>query len=292
MRYKKSLGEKTFDAANISAIILIILATLYPFWYVIMASVSDPTSVIQHRGVMLWYTGFNIKAYEAVFVNPNIWLGYRNTIFYVIVGTAVNIVMTTLGAYGLSRRNFYGKGAMMKLIVFTMFFGGGLIPTFLNVKQLGMVDTVWAMIFPGAISTYNLIIMRTAFQGIPASIEESSHIDGANDFTIMWRIIIPLSLPVLAVISLFYAVGHWNSFFSALVYLRTRKLFPLQLILREILISNSTESMMTDIKMDRDSLGEVIKYATIVVSTLPILCLYPFLQKYFVKGILIGSLKE
>jgi len=290
--YKKSVGEIIFDVLNYCIMILLIIATLYPFWYVLIASLSNPTAVAQRGGLMLWVEGFTLEAYKMVAQNPNIWSGYQNTAIYVVGGTAVNLFMTTLGAYGLSRRNLYGKGVIMKLIVFTMFFSGGLIPTFLLVRSLGMVDTRWAMIIPGAISTYNMIIMRTAFQGIPVSLEESARIDGANDFTIMWRIIVPLSLPVMAVMTLFYAVGHWNSFFNALVYLRRRELFPLQLILREILITQSLYEMMTNVVTDREPIGETIKYATIIVSTVPILCLYPFLQKYFVKGVLIGSLKE
>ncbi|WP_252227000.1 carbohydrate ABC transporter permease [Caldicoprobacter algeriensis] len=292
MYYKKSVGEIIFDVLNYCAMILLVIATLYPFWYVLVASLSNPTAVAQRGGLMLWVEGFTLEAYRTVAQNPNVWIGYKNTIIYVVGGTVVNLFMTTLGAYGLSRRNLYGKGVIMKLIVFTMFFSGGLIPTFLLVKSLGMVDTRWAMIIPGAISTYNMIIMRTAFQGIPVSLEESARIDGANDFTIMWRIIVPLSLPVMAVMTLFYAVGHWNSFFNALVYLRRRELFPLQLILREILITQSLYEMMTNVVTDREPIGETIKYATIIVSTVPILCLYPFLQKYFVKGVLIGSLKE
>lgn len=292
MYYKKSVGEIIFDVLNYCIMILLIIATLYPFWYVLIASLSNPTAVAQRGGLMLWVEGFTLEAYKMVAQNPNIWIGYQNTAIYVVGGTAVNLFMTTLGAYGLSRRNLYGKGVIMKLIVFTMFFSGGLIPTFLLVRSLGMVDTRWAMIIPGAISTYNMIIMRTAFQGIPVSLEESARIDGANDFTIMWRIIVPLSLPVMAVMTLFYAVGHWNSFFNALVYLRRRELFPLQLILREILITQSLYEMMTNVVTDREPIGETIKYATIIVSTVPILCLYPFLQKYFVKGVLIGSLKE
>ncbi len=292
MKYRKSVGEIAFDSFNIVIILFLITITLYPFWYITVASLSSPTVVAQQRGIMLLIKGLNFEAYNAVFKNPNIWTGYQNTIFYVVVGTIVNLFMTTLGAYGLSRKNVYGKAGIMKIIVFTMFFSGGLIPTFLIMKSMGLVDSRWSMIFPSAISTYNMIIMRTAFQSVPDSLEESARIDGANDFVIMWRIIVPLSIPVMAVISLFYAVGHWNSFFNALVYLRTRTLFPLQLILREILITNITDSMMTNVANDREPIGETIKYATVIVSTLPILCLYPFLQRYFVKGIMIGSLKE
>jgi len=200
--------------------------------------------------------------------------------------------MTSLGAYALSRQNFLWKNPIMFGIVFTMFFSGGLIPTFLLVNKIGLLDSRWALIIPAAMSTYNLIIMRTSFQGIPASLEESAKLDGANDFTVLFRIVMPLSMPVIAVMILFYGVAHWNSWFSALIYIRSRDLFPLQLILREILITNNTDSMMTGVGGgDRMPIGETIKYATIIVSTIPVLCLYPFLQKYFVKGVMIGAIK-
>jgi ABC-type sugar transport system, permease component len=293
VEYKKSFLEKTYDAFNVLIITIFTLSCLYPFWYIVVASFSSPLEVAKQRGIMLLVKGFTLEAYKAVFANPNIWTGYANTAFYVIVGSVVNLFMTVLAAYGLSRKNVWGRGAIMKMIVFTMFFGGGLIPSFLMMKNFGLVDSRWALILPGAISTYNMIIMRTSFQGVPASLEESARIDGANDFTIMYKIIVPLSLPVMAVITLYYAVGHWNAFFGAVVYLRTKKLYPLQLILREVLISNSTDSMMTDASSaDKAGLREIIKYATIIVSTIPILFLYPFLQKYFVKGVMIGSLKE
>lgn len=218
--------------------------------------------------------------------------GYRNTLIYVVAGTAINLVATAIGAYVLSRRNLYFKNVLMMLIVITMFFGGGLIPTYLLINNLGMLNTIWAMLIPGMIGTFNMIIMRTAFQSVPISLEESAKIDGANDLIILFRIIIPLSMPVIAVMILWYAVGHWNSYFGALIYLRDRELFPLQLVLREILITNTTDSMMTEASGDRMAIADTIKYATIIVSTLPILLLYPFLQKYFVKGVLIGAIKE
>ena len=237
--------------------------------------------------------GFTLDAYKAVLDNPMISTGYRNTIFYVVAGTALNLFMTALGAYALSRRNVYFKDFFMFAIVFTMVFHGGLIPTYLVVGNLGLLNTPWALIVPGAISTFNLIIMRTAFQQVPISLEESARMDGANDFTILFRVIIPLSMPVIAVMILWYTVGHWNSYFSELIYLRDRELYPLQLILREILVNNNTDSMMTGAStLDKIDVGETIKYATIIVSTLPILILYPFLQKYFVKGVMIGAIKE
>jgi len=290
---KPTFGEKIFDTVNILFMIAICLVTLYPFVYVGFASVSDPGMLAQHRGLLWKPYGFSLNAYQSVFANPNVLSGYRNTLFYVVAGTALNLIMTALGAYFLSRRNVLFKNAIMFMIVVTMFFQGGLIPTFLLVSNLGLVDTPWAMIIPGAINTWNLIVMRTSFQAVPVSLEESAKIDGASEWTIMWRIVLPLSLPVIAVMILFYAVGHWNAWFNAMIYLRNRDLYPLQLILREILITNSIDNMTTDASgVDKMPIGETIKYATIIVATLPILVLYPFLQKYFVKGVMIGALKE
>ncbi len=240
---------------------------------------------------MLKPLGFSLEAYKLVFENPMILTGYRNTLFYVTVGTSINLLMTSLSAYVLSRKNVMFKNAMM-MVVFTMFFSGGLIPFYLTVRELGLSDSMWAVILPTAMSTYNMIVMRTAFTAIPDSLEESARIDGANDFTILFRIILPLSLPVVAVMILFYAVGHWNAWFNAMIFLRTRDKYPLQIVLREILIASSTDDMTTNVdSLDKEPLGETIKYATIIVATLPILMVYPFLQKYFVQGIMIGALK-
>lgn len=293
MRPARSAGEVIFDTFNVIVLCLLSLITLYPFLYVLFASISTPSEFVQHRGVLLWPKGFSMDSYRMVFENPNIIRSYLNTIFYVAVGTTLNILMTALGAYGLSRRNVMWGSTVMLLIVLTMFFDGGLIPKYLLMKNIGLLDTYWALIIPSAMTTWNLIIMRTAFQGIPVALEESARIDGANDWTILFRIIIPLSLPVIAVMVLFYGVWHWNKWFDALIYLRNRDLFPLQLILREILIQNDTSSMMTSVGGgDRMPVGETIKYATIIVATLPILFMYPFLQKYFVKGVMIGAVKE
>ncbi|MCF2938650.1 carbohydrate ABC transporter permease [Paenibacillus alkaliterrae] len=293
MKMKQRLGEKTFDFVNTLFMLTLILVTLYPFLYVLFASVSDPGLLAKNRGILFAPVGFSLRAYELVLNNAMIIIGYANTLFYVIVGTAINIFLTSLGAYALSRRNVMLKKPIMMMLVFTMFFSGGLVPTYLLINDLGMMDTRWALIIPSAMSVWNLIIMRTSFQGIPESLEEAAKLDGANDFTILFRIILPLSLPVLAVMVLFYGVGHWNSYFNAMIYLRDRDLFPLQLILREILITNSTDNFITGVAGgDRYPIGETVKYATIIVATLPILFLYPFLQKYFVKGFMIGSIKE
>lgn len=289
---KRSWGERLFDGSNVVLMLWLSAVTLYPFLYVLIASVSDPAWVVKARG-LIWYPhGFSLESYKLVFDNPAILTGYGNTLLYVVAGTALNILMTSLGAYALSRQSVKWKNPVMFLIVFTMFFNGGLIPTYLLINNLGMLDSRWALIIPSAMSAYNLIIMRTAFQSVPVSLEESAKLDGANDFTVLFRIILPLSMPVVAVMILFYGVSHWNSWFNALIYLRTRELYPLQLILREILITNSTDSMMTGVGgADKMPIGETIKYAAIIVATVPILLLYPFLQKYFVKGVMIGAVK-
>jgi len=292
--YKKSLGEKLFDGSNYFLLSLLVVCTLYPFIYVLMASVSNPTFVLQYRGLLLWPRGFTLDAYKYVFENPMIITGYRNTLFYVFAGTALNLLLTALGAYALSRRYLLGGTTVMILIVFTMFFSGGLIPTYLNVRNLGLLDSPMAILFPSAINTFNLIVMRTAFRAVPESMEESAKIDGANDYIVLFRIFIPLTFPVFAVILLFYLVQHWNSWFPALIYLRSRELFPIQLILREILIASDTSQMTSGNvgQLDQMPIGETIKYATIIIVTLPIICVYPFLQKYFAKGIMVGAVKE
>lgn len=244
------------------------------------------------KGMIWWPHEFSLESYKAVFNNPIIITGYLNTLFVVIVGTSLNLIMTSLGAYALSRNNVMLKNLIMFMIVFTMFFNGGLIPNYLLVNGLGMLDTLWALIFPVAMSAFNLIIMRTAFQAVPVSLEETARLDGANDFTILMRVVLPLSLPVVAVMFLFYGVAHWNSWFNALIYMRDRGNYPLQLILREILISNSTDNMTANSGGNKLEVALTIKYATIIVATGPILILYPYLQRFFVKGVMVGAIKE
>lgn len=290
---RRSFGEHLFDKGNALFLIGLCFVTVYPFLYVLFASLSDPAELVRFRGIMLFPQGFSLDAYKLVFANPMIVLGYANTLFYVTVGTFINLLFTSLGAFALSRRGLMLKNPVMMMIVFTMFFNGGLIPNFLLISELGMLNTRWALIIPAAISTYNLIIMRTSFLAIPVALEESAKIDGANDFTVLFRIVLPLSLPIIAVMILFYGVTHWNSWFSALIYLRERELYPLQLVLREILITNSIDVMTTGVSdADKSLLSETIKYAAIIIATVPILLLYPFLQKYFVKGVMIGAIKE
>ncbi len=291
---REGLGERVFGVGNVAFLIILMIVMVYPLLFILFASLSNANELTQHRGLLFAPIDLTFEAYRRVFQNPLILSGYRNTLFIVIVGTSLNVFMTALGAYALSRRNVLFKNPIMFFIVFTMFFSGGLIPSYLLVGQtLHMQDTLWALIIPGAMSTLNLIIMRTAFNAVPVSLEEAARMDGANDWTILFRIVIPLSWPVVAVMILFYGVGHWNAFFSALIYLRDRDLYPLQLVLREILITSNVQNMTTDVSGgDVQAIGETIKYATIIVATLPILLVYPYLQRFFVKGVTIGAIKE
>jgi putative aldouronate transport system permease protein len=292
MKYRKNAIERFADSFIYLLLIFLTFITLYPVWHVVMASISDGTVLMSKVGPLFGPVGFSMEAYDAVLRNPSILKGYTNTIMYVVFGTALNLTLTTLGAYVLSRKNFLWRTPAMLLILFTMFFSGGMIPDFLLVEGLGLIDTPLALILPSAINTFNLIIMRTAFAGVPDALEESAKLEGANDFTILIKIYLPVSQAVVAVMVLYYAVASWNSWFPAMLYLRSRALYPLQLILREILIMNSLDSMRGNIEFgDLFRVADTIKYATIVVSTMPILMLYPFLQKYFVKGVMIGSMK-
>jgi putative aldouronate transport system permease protein len=283
-----------FDILIVLFMIVMIVITLYPFYYIIVGSLSDPTELMRHRGLLFAPLGqVNSGAYTMViFRNPNILSGYQNTLIYVSFGTFINLVMTILGAYALSRKNVKLGQPIMFGITFTMLFSGGMIPLFLLVRNLGWINSRLAILIPTAINVYNLIILRTNFQALPDSLEESAKIDGANDFVILFRIALPLSKAAIAVMVLYYGVAHWNSWFPAMVYLRKRELYPLQLILREILITNNIDNMITGADAgDRAPIGIAIQYATIIVSTLPILTIYPFLQKYFVKGVMIGAIK-
>ncbi len=292
INYKKSFGEKFFDAANHIFMILIMIVTLYPCYYVLVASVSDPMQLYNGSGILLFPQGFDIGVYADVFEYKQLWVGYRNTIFYVLVGGGLSVVVTVMAAFALTRRELPFKNTIMMCIVFTMYFSGGLIPTYLVVKGVGILDTPLAMILPGLVSAYNLIITISYFKGLPYELEEAAKIDGASDYTILGKIMIPLAKPIIAVISLYYMVALWNNYFSAMIYLQEPSLYPLQLILRDILISNDTASIGSGSNAgDAQSYAENLKYAIIVVSTVPILCLYPYIQKFFVKGVTIGAVK-
>lgn len=290
---KDTLGERIFDKINVVLLTFLTIATLYPVIYVVFASISDSNQLLAHTGLLLSPLGFNTDAYTAVIKNPNILTGYGVTLFVVIVGTFLNVLFTSISAFVLTRKNFPLNKIMTFMILFTMYFGGGMIPRYLFINDtLGLGNTIWALMLPGLISTWNLIIMRTNFQSIPDSLEESAKIDGANDITILFKIILPLSKAIIAVMVLMYGVSHWNAWFDAMLFIRKRDLYPLQIILREILISNSTDAMIdSGSGGDIEAIGESIKYATIVVSTAPILCVYPFVQKYFTKGVMVGAVK-
>lgn len=290
-RIKESLGEKVFLTIVVAFLILSIIICLYPFIYVVSMSISDPIYVAQQS---VWFLpkGFSTKAYETVFQNKEVWRSYYNTIWYTVVGTALNIFMTVITAYPLSRKGFSGRKPFNLFMIFTMFFSGGLIPLFILINSIKIYDTKWAIVLPAALSAWNVIITKTFFQSIPESLQESAKIDGCNDLGVLFRIILPLSMPIIAVVGLFSAVGFWNSYFSALIYLPNAANHPLQMYLMKVVIQNSSELMGAAKGMNRSMVGSQIKYAIIIVSILPIVCVYPFLQKYFIKGVMIGAVKE
>lgn len=292
MNRSRTWGDRISYGFICAILAVALLITLYPFVYVLSMSISNPIHVM-NNSVWLFPKGFSLDTYKKVFENGEIWIAYGNTLFYTVVGTAINVVMTFLAAYPLSRRTFSGRKAIMVGIVVTMFFSGGLIPSFILINELGLYDTRWALLLPGAVSAFNIIIARTFFQSIPESLFESARMDGANDIGILFRIVLPLSKAVLAVLTLFYAVGHWNNYFNAMLYVSNVKLQPVSLYLMKILIQNQDPTMQ-DMReaLDRMLFSMQLKYTMIVITTLPIVCIYPFLQKYFVQGVMIGSLKE
>jgi len=287
---KKNFGGKLFDVCNITVLCLLAFITLYPFLYVVFASVSNPVKLLGNTDMLFWPVGFTLNAYKKVFTNSSIYIGYMNTIFYVVAGTSINIIATCMAAYVLSRKQLKLRRFFTLMFIFTMYFNGGLIPNYLLINDLGMVDSRLALIIPGAVSTFNLMIMITGFESIPQSLEESARIDGAGDWRILFRIIMPLAKPIIMVIVLYYAVGHWNSWFSAMIYIRDANKMPLQMFLRDILTRSQLGAMAG--QMEVEDVGQTIKYATIIVSTVPILCVYPFIQKHFVKGVMVGAVKE
>jgi putative aldouronate transport system permease protein len=288
-----SKEDRIFDIIINSVGLIIIIMVLYPLIFVLSASFSDPDLVLRGEVIFL-PKKITLEPYRMVFKNPDIWSGYRNTIFYTVFGTFINLVLTILAAYPLSRKEMPCRRIFTLIIVFTMYFNGGLIPTYLLVRDLKTYNTVWAIMIPAAISTYNLIVARTFFENsIPAELYESAKLDGCSNIRMLTMIVLPLSSAIMAVLVLYYGVAHWNSYFSALVYLRNEKLFPLQIILRDILLLGQSEQMgSNDVGMgEKIRMAEGIKYSVIVVSSVPILLLYPFLQKYFVKGVMVGAIK-
>lgn len=297
---RKGLSDKQFDVVNAVFVFLITAIILYPLIYVVAASISDPVAVNSGR-VWLWPVDITFEGFRRVFSNDAIWLGYRNTIFYTVVGTVLHLLVLIPAAYALSRKEVIGRKYITWFIVFTMLFSGGMIPRYLVVDSLGMVNTVWAMLIPNIIGAWSILVARSYFEtNIPDSLIESAQIDGASEFTVLLQIVLPLSMPIIAVMALFYGVGMWNQYFSALIYISNERLFPLQLILRQILVLNemSTDMMQGGAIGSASSFAEqinnasLIKYAVMIVSSLPLLMIYPLMQKYFVRGLMIGAVKE
>ena len=293
MKIKESFLRKLFIVFNTLLLSAIALIMLYPIVYVLFASLSNSVKLMSYSGVLWKPLELNFEAYRSVSKNPMIISGYINTLQIVLISLVINIVLTSIAAYFFSRKNVLFQKPIFFYVIFTMYFSGGMIPFFLTVKNIGLFNSMWAVILPTAISTYNMIVMKTSLESIPDSIEEAAKIDGASHLQILFLVILPLSLPILSVMVLYYAVAHWNAWFNAMIFLQDREKFPLQLILREILIQNNTELMNQNAnEMEAQAISESIKYAVIIVATLPILCVYPFLQKFFVKGAMTGAVKE
>lgn len=292
MKIKDSIGVKTFRVINTIVLCLLVFVTFYPIYHVLMASFSDGNALMAHRGIMYKPINFSTDAYEAIFAKPYLFRSYANTIYICVVTLALNIVLTSFAAYFLTRKEAVGRKAIMMLILFTMYFNGGLVPNYMVIKNMGLLDSFWAIILPTAISTYNMIVLRTSFASVPESLYEAARIDGAGHFRILFQIIMPLTKATLAVVILYYLVAHWNSWFSASIYIDDRNKYPLQLYLREILIETdqgATDQLLMD--SDKQAVSETLKYAMITVAAVPVLCVYPFLQKYFAKGVMIGAVK-
>ncbi len=291
---RKTKFDTIFDVINYTLLSLLTLSYLYILIFTVSASFSDPNAVYSGK-VILWPVDFTLQGYQRVFQEKMLWTGYLNSIIYMVVGTLISTVLTLTGAYALSRRDLPGRDILTGLLVFTMFFSGGIIPLYLIVRSMKMLNTMWALVLPGAISMSNLIIARTFFtNNIPDGLLDAAKIDGCNNLRFFFSIVLPLSKPIIAVIALYYAIGLWNDYFNAMIYIKTRAAYPLQLFLREILISSQTSSAMTGDVLEQELLAqlqEIIKYTLIVVGSVPLLVIYPFLQKYFVQGVMIGSLK-
>ena len=288
----RTRGDRIFDAINVAALCLLLAVILYPLIYVLSCSFSDPLLVVQSKITFLPMQP-TLVAYQRVFRNELIMTGYQNTLFYTLLGTALNVAVTTMMAYPLSRHDFAARRPITMLTAFTMLFSGGMIPTYLVMKDYGLINSIWSMILPWAVSSYYVIIMKNYFRSISPSLEEAAVIDGAGDLQILVRIILPISLPFTMTFLLFYAVERWNEWWNAYLYINEKSLYPLQIYLREVLINmNNQLSLMAQITSGKKIPAQSVQMGTIVITALPILCVYPFVQKYFVKGVMIGSIKE
>lgn len=291
-KIKKSAADKCFVALNMAFLVFVALIMLYPMLYVLFASFSDPLEFTAHKGLLLWSKGFTLSSYQHAFENPMLLHSYGNTLFILAVGVTINLFLTSIGAYFLTRKDVKLQKFISLYIIITMFFSGGMIPFYFVVKNIGLENSLWSLVLPVAVNTFNLMILRVSFASVPTALEESAYLDGVGHFTMLFKIILPISKASIAVIGLYYAVNHWNSWFNAMLFLNDRNKYPLQLILREILINSDTSSMtMGAGASELEYVGETIKYAVIIISTLPILCVYPFIQKYFAKGVMVGAVK-
>lgn len=293
-KIKQTFADKSFDVVNWIFLIIAFLLVAYPLIYIISCSFSSPRAVTSGR-VWLYPVEPTFSSYSLVFDFQRVWSGYYNSLIYMVVGTLIGLIVTICAAYPLSRKELKGRGFFSGIFLFTMLFNGGIVPTFLLINKLGIYNSMWAIVLPGAVSAWNIIIMRTYFEGnIPQSLYESAELDGCSDIGILWRIVLPLSGAIIAVISLFFAVWLWNSYYQALLYLQDIDKYPLQIILREILIMNDTANSLfadIDLMMRKQGIADVLRYVLIVVSSLPLLIAYPFVQKHFIKGVMIGSIK-
>jgi putative aldouronate transport system permease protein len=284
---KKSVSDIVLDIIIYSILVVIVMVTFYPMWYVLVASFSPGSYIASHGTTLLWPGEFTVEAYKLTLEHPLLMGSLRNSLVILVLSLPVNIVLTVLCGYFMASTKMLWKKLITAIIMFTMFFSGGMIPQFLNVKSLGLYNTVWALVFPGALSIYNAIICKTAMEAIPDSLHEAAYLDGANDFSVLFRIILPLIKPTLAVLLLYYGVSHWNSWFNASIYITDKEKLPVQNILREVLVENNPLTQGDSY----NAYAETIQYAAIVVITVPILCVYPFLQKHFAKGVMIGAVK-
>ena len=294
VKYKLTGCDLVFYGISALVIGILTLTVFYLIVYILSASFSSPAALAAGK-VILWPVDFSVDGYKAVFNYSKVWIGYRNTIFYVIVGTAINVSMTLLCAYPMAQKDLYGGKVIMAYFTFTMIFNGGMIPTYILVKNLGIMNTVWSLLLPGAMTVYNMIIARTFIRtNIPGELRDAARIDGCDDFHFFFEVVLPLSKAIIAVLTLWYAVGHWNSYMDAFLYLRDNKLYPLQIFLKDVLVSGefSAEDMMDpETAIALQNMKLLLKYSLIVVSVVPLFFFYPFVQKYFVKGVTIGSVK-
>lgn len=285
---KKSIGSKVFDVINISILILISICTLYPFWDSLIISVSSLRSYLS-TSIHLWPSEWSFESYEYMIKNKELWTSYGNSIFVTVVGTTINMLITTMAAYVLSKKELKGQRVLMFLIVFTMMFSGGIIPTYMVIRNLGIMNTLWALIIPSALNTYNLIILRNFFSVLPKELEESAILDGCTEIGVLFKIVLPISKPAITTISLFYAVAHWNEFFAGVMYITDRNKWTLQLFLRSLLFEN--EAAYSSGGESLFLLGQPMKMAAVMMAIIPIMCAYPFFQKHFTKGVMTGSVK-